>query len=44
MEKLEEALKEVEARKEQNPGTIYQGLKLIEEKPYQGPTSIMYWM
>lgn len=46
MKQLEKTLKQV-TKEEINPGVdkpIYGGFRLIEEKTYQGPTSIKYWM
>ena len=48
-EKLERTLEKVESRREETrvpavERAIYEGFKLIEEKAYQGPTSIRYWM
>jgi len=49
MENLEnisiEGLKESEERMNlSKPAEMYEGLELLEDKPYQGPTSIKYWM
>lgn len=43
MEKLEETLKEISVKKPEIKSN-YEGLKLVEDKNYQGGTSIMYWM
>ena len=51
MEKLEKTLQKVSVnhaekttlKKEENL-PLYDGLQLVEDKPYKGPTSVMYWM
>lgn len=45
MEKLTEKVAEFQRRlPEQKSEESYEGLSVIEEKPYTGPTSIKYWM
>lgn len=44
MEKLETTLREATVEKTEVKSDGYEGLQLIEEKTYQGPTSIKYWM
>jgi len=48
MENLEKTLERFEPKKEETKDIvekpIYEGLRLIEDKEYQGPTSIKYWM
>lgn len=47
MEKLEKILEKIEPIREEAKllvGPIYQGLRLVEDKAYEGPTSIRYWM
>lgn len=48
MKNLEKNLENVERKREKArlfvEKPLYQGFKLIEEKVYAGPTSIMYWM
>jgi len=46
MEKLEVTAKEapLNAKDSKTSSDAYEGLKLIDEKGYQGGTSIKYWM
>ena len=48
MKKLEETLNQVKSKKEEIKPVaekpVYRGLQLIENREYQGPTSIKYWM
>ena len=45
MEKLEKTLSEISIKKlELEENESYEGLKLIEERAYNGGTSIKYWM
>ncbi|MDO8516635.1 MAG: hypothetical protein Q7S33_00775 [Nanoarchaeota archaeon] len=46
MEKLEKIseLSLLNAEKSDRKEIPYEGLTLIEERPYNGPTSIKYWM
>ena len=49
MENLETSLEKVPVHtrivevKPENKG-LYKGLKLVEEREYQGPTGVRYWM
>jgi hypothetical protein len=49
METIEKTLEEVTPRKEEirpylTTKNLYEGLRKIEDKVYEGPTSIKYWM
>lgn len=48
MEKLEETLEKAELGREEIKSLVerpfYKGLRLIEDKAYQGPTGIRFWM
>lgn len=44
LEKITELISGKTDRSDINETPLYEGLTLIEERPYNGPTSIKYWM
>ena len=46
MENLEESLKKDAEKPSENVTKVrgYEGLRLVEDRIYEGPTSIKYWM
>lgn len=47
MKNLEQTVEKVELKEVVKPNVetpIYQGLRLVEEMAFAGPTSIKYWM
>ncbi len=44
MEKIEKIASEINLEKPSDENEVYQGLELLEEKYFQGGTSVKYWM